>query len=246
MTNLAIVIPTYNEKENIQLLLPQLFEFSQKNKNFRFQVLIVDDNSPDCTAETVKVLQTKLKSEKFEILLQVRAKKDGLAGAYKFGMQKVLPANDWVLSMDADLSHRVVDITKFLEKIEDNDLIIGSRYIPGGDIENWNWFRRFVSSFASIYTQLILGVKIADYTGGFNLYRTSILQKIDFTKVNAQGYLFQIEMKTRMYDLGAKIKEVPILFCERKFGDSKFNVGIIWEASIGIWRIRSQRKNLKV
>lgn len=225
-----MVIPTYNEKDNIGLLLEQIFSLGISD----LSVLVVDDNSPDGTAEVAEEY-----GRKFPIRVLRRPKKQGIGKAYAEGFKKVLLEKpDFIIQMDADFSHDPRVIPRFLEKIKNCDLVLGSRYIPGGGIENWNWLRRFISYSGNLYARLILGVKIKDLTGGFKCFRREVLEKINLKDLNSVGYCFQIETTYKILKKGFRVCEIPITFTERRIGASKFNLGIILESFIKVFLMR--------
>jgi dolichol-phosphate mannosyltransferase len=242
--NLGIVIPTYNEKDNISELLELVYEQCVRNK-ISTQVLVMDDNSPDGTADIVRGLSAKLNSDRFKLQVHVRPQKMGLASAYIQGFQMLKDKVDYLLSMDADLSHKPEYVSTFLSKAnEGNDFVIGSRNIKGGGVENWPFYRVMISKAGSFYARTILGVKIFDFTGGYNLYRSDIFNKFDLNTVKAQGYLFQIEMKYSLAKHGYKFTEFPIIFPDRTRGKSKISKKIIIEAFIGVWGLRRKFSNI--
>lgn len=225
-----VVIPTYNEADNvvgiIDAVLPQI-----ENLN----VLIVDDNSPDGTANLVR---EKMKHND-RIHLIERAGKMGLGTAYCDGFIYCLDKGfDAIFEMDADFSHDPNDLPRLLEELENNDLVLGSRYITGVNVVNWPLSRLILSYGASMYTRIITGLPIMDTTGGFKCFRSDILRKIDLKAIHSNGYGFQIEMNYRVWKLGGKIKEVPIVFTDRRSGVSKMNRSIIWEAIFLVWRLK--------
>lgn len=225
-----VVIPTYNEADNvvgiIDAVLPQI-----ENLN----VLIVDDNSPDGTANLVR---EKMKDND-RIHLIERAGKMGLGTAYCDGFIYCLDKGfDAIFEMDADFSHDPNDLPRLLEELENNDLVLGSRYITGVNVVNWPLSRLILSYGASMYTRIITGLPIMDTTGGFKCFRSDILRKIDLKAIHSNGYGFQIEMNYRVWKLGGKIKEVPIVFTDRRSGVSKMNRSIIWEAIFLVWRLK--------
>jgi dolichol-phosphate mannosyltransferase len=237
---LGIVIPTYNESGNIYRLLTTIIQ-ELKIGNLSARILVVDDNSPDGTADLVKDFIAKNTSSGVQIDLLQRAGKMGLASAYITGFKQIKDTCDYVMSMDADFSHKPQYLPVFLNQIQVQkaDVLVGSRYIRGGGVENWGLVRKAISRFASIYASVILGVRLGDWTGGFNLYKTSIFEKLDLDKITSEGYLYQIEMKYKAKKLGFKLIEVPIIFPDRVAGKSKFNKKIIWEALLGVFKLRS-------
>lgn len=222
---LAIVTPTYNEIGNIEKLLSSLQTVSSEHPNDLFTVFVVDDSSPDGTADLVEILRPKLKTENFDINLIVRKEKDGLGRAYIHGFGKVLshPSSfDYILQMDADLSHNPAYITGFLRHAKQGaDFIVASRYITGGATPDWPFYRKLLSRGGNIYTRLFLSRKVTDYTGGYNMYSTPLIQKIDTDTLTAGGYGFLIELKYRAVKAADKIGEVPIVFLDRENGTSK-------------------------
>ncbi len=218
----VIVIPTYNERENISALIPQIFEYIPNTR-----ILVVDDNSPDNTAEAVRELQKKYPN----VSLTSRSEKNGLGSAYihAFKLLRKEKDIDWVISMDADLSHHPKYILDFFEKMDGADLVIGSRYVKGGGIKNWEFHRYMLSFFGNLYARTLLQIPVRDITAGYNCYRKSTLDKLNFDRVRANGYAFQIDMKTHYAKSGKKIVEVPIIFTGRTGGESKISASIIME-----------------
>jgi len=222
-----IIIPTYNEKDNILGLLGQIFNLGINNLN----ILVVDDNSPDGTGQLVENLKAKYSN--LDILH--RPQKAGLGKAYVAGFKEVLNKGaDYIFEMDADFSHDPKHIPEFLAEIKNYDLVLGSRYIRSGGVENWNFTRRIVSRFGNIYARIILGLPIKDLTGGFKCYRRVVLEKIGLANLSSVGYNFQIETTYKAHQAGFKIKEIPIIFTERREGKSKFDVKIILES---FWKV---------
>lgn len=225
-----VVIPTYNEIENIHGIIHAVL-----NADERINVLIVDDNSPDGTAEAVKAMQ----QTNNRILLMERPGKMGLGTAYCQGFAHVISLGyDIIMEMDADFSHDPADIPLFLKEIETHDLIIGSRYCNGVNVVNWPLSRLILSYSANIYTRIITGMPIMDATGGFKCFRAASLSKIDFSQIRSNGYAFQIEMNYRLWTSGAKIKEIPIIFNDRRSGVSKMNRSIVREAVFLVWKMK--------
>jgi len=219
----VIVIPTYNEANNLKRLVSEIFSLRISD----LSLLIVDDNSPDGTGELAEGLRNMQPA--IEVLH--RSKKNGLGSAYVEGFKLALARGaDLIMEMDADLSHDYRYLPVLLEEIENADLVLGSRYVEGGQISNWGVGRRLVSSFGNIYARLILGVPIKDLTGGFKCYRRAVLEEIDLDSLDSQGYVFQIETTYLSFKKGFRVKEIPILFTEREAGRSKFNLKIVFEA----------------
>lgn len=222
-----IIIPTYNEKNNIGKLLGQIFALRIEDLN----ILVVDDNSPDGTGKLIDKL--KINNPKLDILH--RQEKGGLGPAYIAGFKKALEQGaDYIFEMDADLSHDPKHIPEFLKAINDYDLVLGSRYVEGGGVKNWNLTRRLISRFGNIYARLILNLSVKDLTGGYKCYRRKVLEGINLDNLSSVGYNFQIETTYRAYKKGFKIFEVPIVFSERIEGKSKFDFKIILES---FWRV---------
>lgn len=225
-----VIIPTYNEKENIATIIPAVLD-----QDPRISVLVVDDNSPDGTGQIVDALAAQ--EERIDILH--RQKKEGLGQAYIAGFRWALAADyDFIFEMDADFSHRPIYLKDFLETIEHNDLVLGSRYISGINVINWPMSRLLLSYSANIYARLITGLPVLDATGGFKCFRRQVLETIDLDKVQTSGYGFQIEMSMRAWKKGFRVKEIPIIFYDRTVGVSKMSMKIMWEAIILVWTLR--------
>ena len=230
-----VVIPTYNEVENIYAIINAVLESVDG-----INVLIVDDNSPDGTAAAVEEMMAT--SERIHLLK--RAGKMGLGTAYCDGFRYCLDKGfDAIFEMDADFSHDPKELPNFLEALKENDLVIGSRYITGMNVVNWPLSRLILSYGASIYTRIITGIPIKDTTGGFKCFLAKALQMIDLSKVKSNGYGFQIEMNYKMWKKGARIKEIPIIFIDRRSGISKMNKSIIWEAVFLVWKLKFTPKS---
>ena len=226
-----IVVPTYNEKQNIQHLIKEIFNLQIPN----LDIMIVDDNSPDGTTEIVKNLQGKFAN----LYILQRKEKLGLGSAYVAGFQKALEKDyDYLFEMDADFSHDPKEIPNFLSAIQTNDLVIGSRYIHGVNVINWPLSRLFLSYGANVYTQIITGMKIKDSTSGFKCYRREVLEAINLSKVSSDGYSFQMETNFKAWKKGFRIKEIPIVFVDRMVGTSKMSKKIIREAIWEVWKLR--------
>ena len=229
----VIIVPTYNEIENVQRLVEAIFNYQND-----INILFVDDSSPDGTAGLIKEMQQKYP----QILLLEREKKEGLGRAYiagfKFALQKGF---DYIFEMDADFSHDPKEVPVFLREIEQNDLVIGSRYIRGVNVINWPLRRLLLSYFANIYTQVITGLPVKDCTGGFKCFRREVLETIDLENIGSNGYAFQIEMNYKAWRAGFRIKEIPIIFVDREFGESKLSKKIMWEAIFLVWKLRFNR-----
>ena len=231
-----IIIPTYNEKENISLIIHAIFKLNEP-----FDILVIDDGSPDGTAALVKDLMER---EPFagHLFLVERSGKLGLGTAYITGFKWALdhPKYEYIFEMDADFSHDPADVPRLLEACRDrgNDLAIGSRYISGVNVVNWPMSRVLMSYFASKYVRLVTGIPIHDTTAGFKCYRRRVLATIPLDQIRFKGYAFQIEMKFTTYQLGFKIEEVPVIFVNRRLGESKMSGSIFSEAMWGVIQLK--------
>jgi dolichol-phosphate mannosyltransferase len=229
MQNL-VIIPTYNESENIVTLINEIFEQVPST-----HILVVDDGSPDGTGQLVKDLM--LNSQQVHLL--ENKGKGGLGKAYIQGFVWALDNNyTSCVQMDADFSHRPQDLKKIVTALEHHPLVVGSRYVPGGGTANWSWYRKLISRFGSLYSRMILGYPLNDWTGGFNGWRREVLESIDLKGVRSEGYSFQIEMKYRAIQKDYQPYEQPILFEERREGASKMSMAIVIEAFYRVWQIR--------
>ncbi len=230
-----IVIPTYNERQNLPPLLEALFALDQVPA---FHVLVVDDNSPDGTGQWV----TQAARERYpgRLHLLTRPGKQGLGRAYRTGFRWAFERGYATIGqMDADFSHQPRYLPAMFAALHDADLVLGSRYVPGGGVEQaWPWWRKALSRWGNFYARIILGLPVRDATGGYRLWRASLLQQLPLDQVAAVGYAFQIEMVYLAYRLGARIREVPIYFPDRKAGRSKFSLGIQIEAAWRVWWMR--------
>lgn len=225
-----VIVPTYNELENIDPLIEKVLALP-----FGLEILIVDDGSPDGTAARVKEWQKK--SERVHLL--ERPGKMGLGSAYRDGFRFALAKGaEYIFEMDADFSHDPNALGEFLHHIEDADIVLGSRYLHGVTVVNWPLSRLILSYTANLYTRVITGLPLADSTGGFKCFRRRALEGIRLDKVKSEGYSFQIEMSFRCWRRGFRIKEIPIVFVDRRAGVSKMSRKIIWEAAGMVWRLR--------
>lgn len=226
-----VIIPTYNEKENIEKIISAVFALKQD-----FHVLVVDDSSPDGTAEIVKRLR---ETYPLQLHLTVRKIKDGLGKAYIHGFQWAIHNDyDFIFEMDADFSHNPKDLVKLYEACQNADMSVGSRYSQGVNVVNWPMGRVLLSYFASKYVRFVLGLPIHDTTAGFVCFRNETLIAIGLDKIKLKGYGFQVEMKYRVFKKNLKIVEVPIIFTDRTEGVSKMNGGIIQEAVFGVLNLK--------
>jgi dolichol-phosphate mannosyltransferase len=226
-----VIIPTYNEKENIEAIIAAVFSLPQP-----FAVLIVDDNSPDGTATIVESLQSQYNTEHTRLHLLKRAGKQGLGTAYIAGFHYAIEHGyEYIMEMDADFSHDPKDLVHLRKACEDgSDMSIGSRYATGVNVVNWSMGRVLLSYFASMYVRLITSMPIQDTTAGFVCYKKKVLETIQLDKIKFVGYAFQIEMKFSAWKHGFILKEVPIIFTERTRGQSKMSAGIFKEAFFGV------------
>jgi len=230
MGRALVVVPTYNEADNITKLIPRILAAGDS-----FEVLVVDDNSPDMTAEAVKAL---MEANPRVHLLQ-REKKMGLGTAYVAGFRYALQKGfDFIFEMDADFSHDPAELPIFFQKAQQCDLVIGSRYVAGVNVVNWPIRRLLLSYMANVYTRWITGMPVRDATGGFKCYRRTVLEEIDLDAIHSNGYAFQIEMTWWAVQRGFRVGEVPIIFYGRDHGVTKFSKAILWEAVWAVWKLR--------
>ena len=217
-------LPTYDERENVEPMVRALRELG-------LEVLVIDDGSPDGTGE----LADRLAAELDGVEVLHRERKEGLGPAYLAGFRRVLAGDaELVIEIDCDFSHDPADVPRLVEAAREADLVLGSRYVPGGRVENWGLVRRLVSAGGSLYARVLLGVGVRDLTGGFKCFRREVLETIDLGAVSSRGYAFQIEMTYRALRAGFRVVEVPIVFADRKHGGSKMSRGIVLEA---IWKV---------
>lgn len=232
-----IIIPTYNEIENLPPLLEQVFSYLPET-----DVLIVDDNSPDGTGK----LADEMHSKNPQIHVLHRTGKLGLGTAYIAGFKYAIANKyDAAFEMDADFSHNPIYLPDFIKAIENADLVIGSRYIPGGSTPNWSFTRRMISGCGNIFARFMLGIKVHDCTAGFRLYRREVLESIDLDTIQSQGYAFQVELAYRVMQQGFRIVETPIVFMDRRVGQSKMSQKIVFEALTYVIRARFSKKPAK-
>ena len=229
-----VVIPTYNEADNIGRIVPQVLA-----QDPRLSVLVVDDSSPDGTADVVRGLA----DFGHRVNLLLRAKKEGLGQAYIAGFKWVLEKTDHdaIFEMDADFSHDPSALPQFLRDIAVCDLVVGSRYLHGITVVNWPLSRLILSVGANIYASRVTGLKIKDCTGGFKCFRREVLEALPLDRVKSDGYSFQIEMNYHVWKRGYRIKEIPIMFVDRQVGSSKMTKRIIWETAWMVWALRLKR-----
>lgn len=230
-----VIIPTYNESRNVVELASYIFGIVPGAT-----ILFVDDNSPDGTAAKIVEAQTKLP----DLRVYKREGIKGFGRSYIDGFKMVINDEryDCIVMMDADFSHDPVAVPPMLNKLDVNDVVIGSRYVSGGSISNWNFKRRMLSRFANVYARTILGIPVRDLTTGFICIKKGVLENIDFGSIRSDGYAFLIELKYKLYKAGYKMTEYPIIFSERREGQSKMSTKIIWESIWLPWRLRLRKK----
>lgn len=224
-----VLLPTYNERDNIERIIPQILEVDS-----RIEVLVVDDSSPDGTGE----IADRLSSAEPRVKVLHREVKEGLGRAYiagfKYGIQQEY---DFIFEMDADFSHQPKYLADHLSNIQGCDISLGSRYIKGGGVENWPRSRWFISYYANVYSRVVTGLPVRDATGGFKCFRRQVLEALDLDSIRSNGYSFQIEVSFQAWLRNFRIREIPIVFVEREAGDSKFSRRIIWEAVFMVLRL---------
>lgn len=230
MKSSLVVIPTYNEADNLPKLIPEILEQDES-----FQVLIVDDNSPDGTAQVVeRMMETNRRIHLIE-----RERKNGLGTAYVAGFKYAIAHHfDYVFEMDADFSHDPNELMNMIKKAEEYDLVIGSRYVSGVNVVNWPMRRLLLSYMANVYTRIITGMPVRDATAGFKCYRRRVLESIDLDAIHSNGYAFQIETNFLAWRKGFRVCEIPIIFVDRRVGVSKMSKKIIYEAAWLVWKLK--------
>jgi dolichol-phosphate mannosyltransferase len=228
---ICVCLPTYNERENLEPMVDRLGQILGDED----VVLVIDDKSPDGTGE----IADRLARERSTVHVLRRPRKEGLGPAYLQGFRRALELGaDLIFEMDCDFSHDPADVPRLAAAAEDADLVIGSRYVPGGGTRNWGFVRRFISRGGSLYAQLLLGVPVRDLTGGFKCYRREVLEAIDLDAIDSKGYAFQIETTYRALRAGFRVVEVPIVFTDREVGGSKMSKAIVLEA---VWKVPALR-----
>jgi dolichol-phosphate mannosyltransferase len=240
MTGAWLVLPTYNEAENIEPIVAAALT-ALRSASPDGRLLVVDDNSPDGTGE----IADRLASEHEAVEVLHRAGKEGLGPAYLAGFRRALDGGaDLVLEMDADFSHDPADIPRLIGAAADADVVLGSRYTPGGGVAGWKWHRRALSRGGCLYARTILGIHVRDLTGGFKCFRREVLEALDLSHIHADGYGFQIEMTYRTIRAGFRVVEIPITFHDRRAGASKMDGRIaaeaVWKVPALRWRLRKQ------
>lgn len=240
MPKTIVVLPTYNEAENLKLMVDALLALPVED----LSILVVDDNSPDGTG---KIADDLAAAHTGRVSVMHRKEKNGLGQAYIAGFKKAISMNpDYIIQMDCDFSHQPKYILELLNNIGDYDLVIGSRFTKGGSVdENWPFLRKYLSWFANgVYTPTILGMPIKDATGGFRIYRRQTLIGMDLDRIRSSGYVFQVEIAYVAYRLGYKMKEIPIYFPDRELGTSKMDFRIQLEAALRVWQVRKMHRSL--
>jgi len=228
-----VVVPTYNERENLSNLVPKLLAHGEQ-----VSLLVVDDGSPDGTGEYAD----ELAASNPRVRVLHRPSKMGLGSAYVAGFKLALTTDaDRIVQMDADFSHDPAEVPNLLRESERYDVVLGSRYITGANVVNWPLQRLFLSYFANVYTHLITGLPLRDSTGGFKCFQREVLEAIDLDTIRSDGYSFQIEVNFRCWRRGFSIREIPIVFVDRHSGTSKMSRRIVWEATWLVWRLRLER-----
>jgi dolichol-phosphate mannosyltransferase len=236
-----VVVPTYNERENLPTFIEALFALNIP----RFEVLVVDDNSPDGTGQLAEELRATYQQR---VHVLHRAQKQGLGPAYLAGFRQALALGaDYIVQMDADFSHQPHYILTMLEMIEQYDLVLGSRFMRGGGVdESWSLYRKLLSLWANrLYTPLILRLPVADATGGFKMWRSATLVGMNLDRIQSNGYVFQVEMTYVAHRLGYRIGEFPIYFPDRKAGSSKMSSKVALEAAARVWQILARHRHLR-
>ncbi|KQQ22788.1 MULTISPECIES: polyprenol monophosphomannose synthase [unclassified Rathayibacter] len=245
MLTLTIVTPTYNEADNIGELLRRIAAVAADNPDALIRSVIVDDSSPDGTAGRARTIGEELATGNFSVSVLERAKKEGLGAAYIWSFAQVLEAEDapdYILQMDADLSHDPRYVSDFLREVREGaDLVVASRYIPGGGTPDWTLDRKILSRGGNIYTRLFLGSTLTDWTGGYNLFSAELLRRIAFQTVDATGYGFQIALKHRAVTAARRTREIPIVFLDRTEGTSKIPGNTLVQSLLLVLRIRFGR-----
>ena len=238
MSGAWLVLPTYNEVENLEPVV-QATTTALATAAPDHRLLVVDDNSPDGTGD----LADRLAAEREDVEVLHRSEKEGIGRAYLAGFRRALGAGaELVLEMDADFSHDPADVPRLIEAAADADLVLGSRYTPGGGVAGWNWHRRVLSRGGCWYARRVLGVPVRDLTGGFKCFRRDVLDALDLSEIHADGYGFQIEMTYRAIRAGFRVREIPITFHDRRAGASKMDARIAAEA---VWKVPTLRWRLR-
>lgn len=237
VSTLWICLPTYNELENLERMIRALDE-QRAEHDLPMTVLVIDDGSPDGTGDVAD----RLAAELDWVRVLHRTSKEGLGRAYLAGFQVALDAGaELIMEMDCDFSHDPKDVARMYAARDQADLILGSRGVPGGGVRGWPLTRRIISRGGSFYARTILGLRVRDLTGGFKLFHRRVLEQLDFDGVEAAGYTFQIELTYRALQAGFTVREIPIIFIDREFGESKMTGSIVREAMVNVWKLRLRR-----
>jgi dolichol-phosphate mannosyltransferase len=230
----TVILPTYNERENLERFVGRLQEVFDSN-GLNGRIIVVDDGSPDGTGE----IADSLAERHGNLSVIHRREKQGIGPAYVAGFKKALETGTkYIFEMDCDFSHDPGNVPAFLQAIENADLVLGSRYVPGGRVENWGLTRRLISRWGGLYAKLVLGIPVNDLTGGNKCFRREVLEALDLDSVSSAGYGFQIEMTYRTIQKGFRVKEIPITFSDRQLGQSKMSKKIVLEAVVLVWKLR--------
>jgi len=239
MPTALLIIPTFNEKDNISRIIDAVLKQQVNCPDVELNILVVDDNSPDGTADAVRTLQDPSKIGPHKLRLISRMGKMGLGTAYVAGFRYGLENSyDYIFEMDADFSHDPNEIPIFLKEIQHYDLVLGSRYVSGANVANWPLRRLLLSYYANLYARVITGISVKDATGGFKCFRRKVLETIDLDDIRSNGYAFQIEMNFRAWRKKFTIKEIPIVFVDRHAGTSKMSKSIVREAVGMVWKLK--------
>lgn len=237
MSAVWICLPTYNEAENLERMVRALGAERDEHA-LDLTVLVVDDGSPDGTGD----IADRLAEEFVWVRVLHRTSKDGLGRAYLAAFRVALDGGaDLVMEMDCDFSHDPKDVHRLVAAADDADLVVGSRNVPGGGVKGWPWYRNVISKGGSFYARTILRMPIRDMTAGFKLFRREVLETLDLSGIEASGYMFQIELKYRTVQAGFRVREVPVTFVDREFGESKMTGSIVTEAMWRVWKLRFRR-----
>lgn len=230
----TIILPTYNERENLERFVSALLEVFKTN-SLDGRIIVVDDGSPDGTGEIADELAARLEN----LSVIHRSRKEGIGPAYVAGFKQALTTDtQFIFEMDSDFSHDPANVPRMLKAVGGADLVLGSRYVPGGGVKNWGLLRRIISRWGGIYARLVLGVPVNDLTGGFKCFRRKVLESLDLDSVSSHGYGFQIELTFKAIKKGFRVKEIPITFSDRALGQSKMSKRIVLEAAVMVWKLR--------
>ena len=234
MSKFTIILPTYNERENLERFVDTLLGVFNSN-GLNGRIMVVDDGSPDGTGE----IADRLASLNENLSVIHRNRKEGIGPAYVAGFKQALKTDtDLIFEMDCDFSHDPASVPVLLDAAKDADLVLGSRYVPGGQVKNWGLARRLISRWGGLYARWVLGVPVNDLTGGFKCFRRSVLEALDLDAVSSHGYGFQIEVTFKAIKKGFRVREVPIIFMDRELGTSKMSKRIVLEAAVMVWKLR--------